>query len=518
MLKADEFRVLITYTNLSMALTPSYAVGLFTAILKGKGYDVNLFDCTPYLQEGEFIEESLPVVRANKLLNSRKFDAKAVFGEFKKDIKGDYSKKLDQFKPHAVIFSTLVEDAWPQAKVLLEILSNYSHIKSLIGGIFTTMAPEVVIKNPNVQQIVIGEGEEVVLEFCECVRKEIQTSNIKGTWAKDVEIFKNPPRQLVDINKVIPDFSLFDERRFYRPLGDRIWKTFPLETYRGCPNKCTFCNSPSQREIAKRNNQGNFLRRKHIDELRKHIDVIVERYSPEFFYINDDAFMARPKSEILEFADMYQDVKIPFWFQTRFENVSIEKLERLAEVGCYRISFGLEHGNDEFRRKRLGRRLANSMFIQKAKIVEKVGIPYTINMIVGFPYETRELLMDSVRLCRAIGNYDSLSVNVFVPYHGTILRDVAIKEGWLNPEAQTTSVIAKSMLKMPKPFLNGEEILGLQRVFPLYAKMPESRYPEIRRAEVFDEEGDSIFNILSDEYNKMVYGADEEDLMLSFSS
>lgn len=76
-----DFRVLLTYPNLSMMLTPSYAVALFTAILKQHGYTVELFDCTPYLATHEFFGEPLPVTRSNKLLNHRRFDAKALFGE-----------------------------------------------------------------------------------------------------------------------------------------------------------------------------------------------------------------------------------------------------------------------------------------------------------------------------------------------------------------------------------------------------------------------------------------------------
>jgi hypothetical protein len=54
-MERSEFRVLIAYPNLSMMLTPSYAVGLFTAILKEQGYNLELFDCTPYLATYEYL-------------------------------------------------------------------------------------------------------------------------------------------------------------------------------------------------------------------------------------------------------------------------------------------------------------------------------------------------------------------------------------------------------------------------------------------------------------------------------
>lgn len=519
MIDPHSFRVLIAYPNLSMMLTPSYAVALFSAILKGQGYVVDLFDCTPYLASYEFMKEPLPVTRANKMLNSRKFDAQALFGTPKTDLVGDFTRKLDELRPHAVIVSTLVEDTWPQAQQLLEVLAHYPDTKVLVGGVFTTMAPEAVIADPHVQCIGLGEGEETIVEFCEAVRAGTPPLRIPSTWAKDEHgtVIRNTPRPLVNINAVMPDFSYFDERRFYRPLGARIWKAIPLETYRGCPYTCTFCNSPAQVVIAKENEQGYFLRRKSIPTLRREIETMIARYAPEFFYINDDAFMARPKKEIAEFAEMYKDFKIPFWFQTRFEDIDAEKLEWLASVNCYRISFGLEHGNQRYRKEKLRRNITNEEILRQSRVVAKSGIPYTVNNIVGFPYETRELLFDTISLNREIGTFDSVSVNVFVPYHGTVLRDMAIREGWLDPNRQTTSVIAESILTMPPPYLQGHEILGLQRVFPLYVRLPESRYEEIRRAETFDAEGDAIFDTLAKEFYTLTYGADEADRMLTYA-
>jgi radical SAM superfamily enzyme YgiQ (UPF0313 family) len=146
-----------------------------------------------------------------------------------------------------------------------------------------------------------------------------------------------------------------------------------------------------------------------------------------------------------------------------------------------------------------------------------VGIPYSLNIIIGLPYETRDLYFDTVRLAREIGNFDSLAANIFAPYRGTVMRDLAIKEGWLDPKKQATSFIAESILEMPKPYLQPTEMLGLQRVLPLYATMPESRFPEIERAESFDDEGNATFEALSREFYINKYGTDEAERMLTFA-
>lgn len=514
----SRFRVLIAYPNLSMMLTPSYAVGLFTTILKSLGYEVDIFDCTQYNSNLEFLGEPLTVTRAHKLLNSRKFDANALYGEAKTDVAGDFSRKIEEFRPGAIIFSTLVEDTWPQAKVLLEVASHHPHIKHIIGGVFCSMAPDAIVRDHNVQVVGTGEGEDVIVDFCEAVRCGGDTKRIPGTWSRDADggVFRNPHRALVNINNVIPDFSLFDEKRFYRPLGAKVWKSVPLETYRGCPYTCTFCNSPAKVTMAKENEQGNFLRRKSAGTLRREIMTMIDRHTVEFFYINDDAFMARPRQEMLAIAEMMSEFRIPFWFQTRFEDIDAEKLTAIKDAGCYRISFGLEHGNERFRREKLFRAISNEKILEKVGVITESGIPYTVNNIIGFPYETRDLLFESINFNIAIETFDSQSNNIFVPYHGTVLREMAIKEGWLDPERQTTSVISESILDMPEPFLSSKEILGLQRTFPLYVRMPRSRYPEICRAEVYDDEGDRIFKSLSDEFFQMTYGQGAHERMLTY--
>ena len=189
----------------------------------------------------------------------------------------------------------------------------------------------------------------------------------------------------VNINSYLPDYSLFDERRFLRPLGEKVWKVIPIETYRGCPYTCTFCNSPTQNVIAKESGQGNYLRRKSVETLRDEITTMLNDYSCEFMYILDDAFMARPRKEIFAVAKMLEEFSLPFWFQTRFEDIAKPTLEALKEAGCYRISFGLEHGNEKFRQEKLLRNISNEQIIKKSRIVEEVGIPYTINIIIDNP-------------------------------------------------------------------------------------------------------------------------------------
>mgnify|MGYP001162601602 CR=1 FL=1 len=490
-----DFKTLIIYPNLPLMLVPSIAVGIFTSIFKEQGYQVELFETTHYLSDGSSSSE----MRA-KILNVREFNVKNDLGiTIKDDMLGDFRRKVESFSPDFMIFS-VVEDAYNQTEQLLNHISDLE-IPHLIGGVFPTNAPEICMENPDIEMIGLGEGENSVLEVAEAVRLGIPRNNILGTWYSDEDgvVHKNSKDPLVDINTYQPDFGLFEETRFYRPMGGKVFKMIPVETFRGCPFSCTYCNSPGQRTFSKANELGNFLRRKSMKTLRAEIQDYIKNYKAEFFYFVDDVFLARPVHEILEFCDMYEEFSLPFWFNTRSETCDYDTLTRLKEVGAYRISFGIECGNEEFRQKILRRKISNAELIERFKVIAETGVVFSLNVIIGMPGETRDLVMDTVRLIRSIDGYDALTVSIFSPYHGTVLRDVAVANGWLDDREISNHTTASSILTMPRPYLNSDEIDGLVATFPLYCYFPEDEWDRIRLAETPDDVGLRV----REEYSKI---------------
>ena len=76
--------------------------------------------------------------------------------------------------------------------------------------------------------------------------------NVTNLWVKkkDGTVEKNSITKPVDINKnPIIDTSLFEEARLYRPMAGKVYKMYPVETIRGCPYTCKFCNSPDQMRL-----------------------------------------------------------------------------------------------------------------------------------------------------------------------------------------------------------------------------------------------------------------------------
>lgn len=503
MKKKKKFKVLLVYPNIPGMLVVSVSAGIFTAILKKAGFEVRLFDATLYSDKASISPE-----KRVQYLQARKFSYKKDLGiKMQGDLIKDFVRQVEDFQPDLLAFS-VVEDAFRQALALLESIKG-KNIPHIIGGVFPTSAPEKVISFPQIKMIGIGEGEETLLEVAQKMRDGLDISHIPNTWLKKgKKIIKNSVGPLVNINQIpFPDYDLFNEVRFYRPMGGRIFRTIPLETTRGCPNQCTFCNSPFWNGFYREHGRGIFLRHKKIERLMEEIKFLVNKYQPQFFYIIDDTFLARPIEEIREFAKKYRAFRIPFWMNTRPETLTEEKTKLLREMNCYRISVGLECGNEEFRRNKLKRFASNKEILERMKILKKSGLAFSANNIIGFPDETRKLIFDTIEFNRKLSGYDTLTVSIFTPYHGTKLREEAIQRGYLDRDIITTHTTSSSLLKMPQ--LSFQEIDGLMRTFTMYVGFPKKWWPHIKIAEKFTTRGNKMFKMLSEIHRKIYLSGDQ---------
>lgn len=497
----QKFKILLVYPNIPGMLVISVAIGIFTAILKKHGFEVDLFDATLYSDE-----KSISPLKRVEYSQARKFSYKDDLGIDLQPILIDkFKEKIESFKPD-LLAVTLVEDAYNQYLEMLKEIKDRK-IPQIVGGIFPTSTPETIIANPNINMICLGEGEHAILELAKRLRDGGDISNISNIWYKDESgtIIRNDIEPPIDINGIIPDYDLFDKSRLYRPMGGKVLKTIPLELYRGCPYECSFCCSPMWNIFYKKYTNCIFTRKKSIEAIEKEIQHYIEKYKPELFYIIDDTFLARSLKEMKLFADMYKKYRIPFWMNTRPETLTKEKLQLLKEMNCFRISIGLECGNEEFRKEKLHRSISNEEFIKRMKLLEKSKVPFSVNSIIGFPSETREMIFETIELNRQISGYDALTVSMFTPYHGCELRKRAIEKGYLDNISFTGHTTETSMLNMPH--LSKEAIDGLMRTFTMYVTFPKDWWNIIEKAEI----DDSIFTKLNKIYLNYVFSKTQDE-------
>ncbi len=491
-----DFKILLVYPNLQMVnLLPSN-VSMLAACLKRAGFTVKLFDATLY----KTAEKSVDEIRVEHM-QLRPFNLKNKGVDYKSaDIFEDFKKAVGEYQPDLIGVSA-TDDTYELGAGLISAIDK-TDIHIIFGGIFPTFAPEEVIANPLVDSLCIGEGEEPLVELCQKLVSGDDHSKIKNLWVKkDGKVYRNPLRNLLDINTLpYEDFSIFEKERFFRPMQGKIYRMIPMNIDRGCPYACAFCAAPSQRKIYLDLKAGNYFRLKDKKRIMEELKSQTQKYAVDYIYFNSETFFAG-KDEIIDaFAEEYsREIKLPFWCQTRIETVTPKRAKALKKMGCDRISIGLEHGNEEFRKKVLRKYFTNEQVVKAFAALEEAGIPVTVNNIIGLPDETRELVFDTIRLNRGI-KADSINAYFFVPYHGTPLRQYCIEKWYLDPKAKTDSLMRSSILQMPQ--FPANKIKGLVRTFPLYVKMPESFYPRIKIAEQLNETGDQELARLRETYFK----------------
>lgn len=471
------------------------AVGLFSSILKAHNHDVELFDSTNWIDPYEKYFDSDKSKEDH--LNVRPFDDSKLRTNIHRGNVFDYfEKKTKIFSPDLIAVSA-TESIFSRG---ISLLRRIRHLKIpvIMGGVFPTFAPELALSYDEIDMVCIGEGEQALLELCDHMEKGLSCDDIKNIWIKKGDsIRKNPMRPLQNIDEnPLPDFSLFEESRLYRPMQGKVWRMLPVETHRGCPNKCAYCNSPTQTDLYRRNTQERYFRKKSFDVLRKEIIYYRDIYKTEAFYFWADSFMTYTDKEFDDFIEMYSDIKIPFWCQLFPNSVKQERIKRAMKVGLFRIGSGIEHGNEEFRRKLLNRKVSNETMLENFKILNDCQIPFSVNNIIGFPTETRELAMETVELNRHI-DADSANAYCFIPFHGTPLRRMTEELGYCKPSLITDAITKGSPLHMPH--FPPEAIEGLQRCFVMYVKMPKSRWKDIEKAEKLTPEGNRIWEELKNE-------------------
>jgi len=484
-------KVLLVYPNVYGSNMLPSAIGVFSTLLKADGHEVDLFDSTDWIIAGESCNSD---VEKSKLLTARPFDdSKLVEAVQDTDLFTEFRSKVADFRPDLLAVSA-AEDMFPLAKRLLERVKDFS-IPTIMGGAFPTFAPDRCLELDTVDMVCVGEGEKALVELCrrmEAGQSHVDVSNLFVKTERG--IVRNPmgPPISLDESPLI-DVDIFKEVRLYRPMQGLLRRMLPVETHRGCPYQCTYCSSPSQRQLYRKQTGKNYFRKKGFDALYRDLVFFKDTVKAEALYFWADTFLSYTDREFEAFCRMYKEIRLPFWCQSRIETIDKKRITRLMDLGLFRMGLGIEHGNESFRKNVLKRNVSNQTVVERLGILAKTGLKFSVNNIVGFPTETRALAMDTVELNRQVES-DSANAYVFCPFHGTPLRKMSEDLGYIDKGLIARAVMDDTSLTMPD--FPPEAINGFRRCFTFYVNLPKSRWPDIEKAEKTTPEGKRIWEQL----------------------
>ena len=490
-------KILLIYTSLFKITGLPVGVASISAVLKQNGFQVKIFDTAFYNTENAVDETKL---RENRLM-SKPISNDSILRINDTNIFDDLRALILDFNP--VIVGISIFESTYHLSVLLakSIKTKFPNILVVAGGIFPTLSPEILKKEKFFDAICVGEGEIAFSNLCKRIADNEDCSDIKGIWLRKGEtVIKNLPEKLVEINDLpFPDYTGFDSRMFYKPMQGRLFKMVNIETTRGCPYHCSYCAAGMLKKLYKQQNLGGYFRQMSIENIMKQIGFQIKTHNPDFIYFSSETFLSMNAQDFNIFVEEYKKIKLPFWFQTRFETISEERIKKLKGIGMYWLTLGLEHGNEDFRKKVLKRNYKNEAVVQGMNILKKYDVGATINNMLGFPLETRELIFDTIRINKKlfeINNKIETNIYLFVPFRGCELYKLCLELKLITSRdfSDTSDLRDDSVLEFSEKYK--KMLKGIIRTFNLYIRLPKEYFQKIEIAERDDEKGNEMFHSL----------------------
>lgn len=473
--KKPKGRVLFIYPNSEGYGGVPNGLALLSGCLKQAGYETKCFDTT-------FLN-SPPVTfyYRSKYDGVMKSDDEKAWGKWTPDlpkqIPGLFKKTIEEFKPDLIAIA-VVDVTYNFSKDLLKEVKEKYGIPVVVGGPTATLSPALFENDDCFDIICVGEGEESLVELADAIVEKKDYSHIKNLWVKTKDgIVKNGLRPFKNMDELpFQDWSIFDERHYYKPYCGEFRRTGFFELARGCPFNCTFCCTANLRKLYQ--SCGKFLRTRDVDKTFDEIAFIKDNYDLELVFFIDDNFLGMPEERFNHFCEEYKRrINLPFYIQTRAETVREDYIKKLVDAGISTIAIGIENGNEAFRKTIMNRSMSNAVLEKAFGIVHKYNIRTTANLIIGMPHETEEMFYDSVRLIQRI-KPSSYSINYFLPFCGTKMRDIAVELGYIPKD----HIITDSNVSLDMPQFRRERIMHCYENFNNYVEgkipLPDEK-PEI---------------------------------------
>ena len=328
----------------------------------------------------------------------------------------------------------LIEDFNPQVVGITAVSMTFDNaidvlkdIKRIDPGILTIMggphvsfcAPDTLKAYPELDVIVLGEGERTVVELTRTVNNGNPWEKVNGiAYRKGTEICftekRGPIENLDDLP--VPDRRLLPLGR-YRALGMPI----SLTTSRGCPYKCIFCVG--------RKMVGARVRYRSAGKI---VDEMEYLNSLNFHQINiaDDLFTAN-KNHCNAVCDeiIKRGLQLKWTSFARVDTISDAVLKKMKAAGCSAVSFGIESANPQIL-KTIKKGITLKQVEDAVNMCKRAEILPFASFILGLPGETPATIKETMEFGNRLKKLGlSFGFHLLAPFPGTEVREQSDQYG-----------------------------------------------------------------------------------------
>ncbi|MEG3641584.1 B12-binding domain-containing radical SAM protein [Magnetococcus sp. PR-3] len=328
-------------------------------------------------------------------------------------------ERIRRFQPQ-VIGVSCVTSAMNFGKLFARWVKEIDeNIYTILGGVHITVLPiETLNEAPEFDLGVVTEGEETLPEILDILEKGHAPIGIAGTvYRENGKPMLTGCRDFPDVNKIpypnrdlLPS-ELYLNKHSVRGLSRKTWNIIEVDSSRGCPFRCTFCNV----EVT----HGRKVRYRTPQHVLGEVEACVKKYGTNCVVFNDSTFTFK-KSRVKELVLGLPKVGIEgYHVNGHVKTVDAAMLQTLAETGCQKISFGVESGSQRV----LDKILKNATLeeIREAfTMAKRSGIPIVEGtFILGSDIEeTEEDFASTGQLMREL-RPDIVGMGIITPFPGT---------------------------------------------------------------------------------------------------
>jgi radical SAM superfamily enzyme YgiQ (UPF0313 family) len=346
-------------------------------------------------------------------------------------------------------------------RILAELRDLNPSAVFITGGNYATIHADDLAASGLIDVVVRGEGEDTALELMDEIaqgrRPETTGLDSRGiTYRRGAEVTHNPARErIADLDRLPHLYTAGDRFKIaerhqmlkaLQPHGDYFIGSSFLTT-RGCPEECTFCLDPA---VWKRR-----VKFHSPAYVRKVVQFCMDNYQrsgPPNFYFGDATFALR-KARLHEMLGQIADIGYRYNVQTRADSLDEETLDLMKRAGFASVALGAESFNEEILSRVVLKRQSYQRVIDTALLARKKGIKPILTFICGLPGETKESMLETVRILRA----HDLREASFFPL--VLFRGTALHEQWIRDKTP-------GQIEAARIDPDSEEFCATSEIFP----------------------------------------------------
>ena len=348
-------------------------------------------------------------------------------------------KRIKEYGPDIIGFSAIVSNSYKYIKDLsFEIKKNFPKIFMLMGGQLS-YAAKVVLTHTPVDLVVIGEGENTIIELYEYLSGDpsfkdaigVAYKEVEGEWVKKSQtvswlgkingiaykekngeiIYTEMVKQIPNLDDLsVTNYNLIDMKsylltgkqrfgdfhikdpRFYEPHRQDK-KAFTIMTGRGCQAKCSFCT------------RGVRGLRKHSPEyILDMMEHLIKEYNVGFFTFGDESFVSS-KRWVLNFLEKLKARKFDILFYilgARVDIIDRELIFALKDAGCFMVEYGYESGSQRMLDTIEKRTTVTENYRTHRLTVKEAGMNTVPAFVINLPGETSETISETIQFIKSL--------------------------------------------------------------------------------------------------------------------